>query len=502
MSPATDLSGGAESPVLPAASTTYSHPSTDSPVFNGITANTIFAPPESQTQTATRVHLDLLAALLVAAPSDTAASIANHCILLYTQYVFGTVPMCHEAALRATVSRFFIIPPSDGDDPSEKHALISRHFATNNEWERVGALRSLTLLTSLCAAVTYTVPQSLLPNKHLTGPLFLRAARETLRIYEDYDLEHPDSSSLVIRLFLSSAIQTATGTHGVAFHILSEAGVIAMRMRLYDESSLEGREPVEENLLRNAFWQLYVCDKTALVMKGRPITIHETLFETELTLRTHSRSSVLLFDHGRESNGTGIEDRLLEGFHVIRRLWTMAARVIQAMELNSKRTSDAHTDTESCRESVAQLSEAYFKMITSTNNLPAWVRFPGELPPDVSQDADQHRFEIFQRQRTSYLITLHSIKFLMLKSAIQCNMTEVMGVSPDPLTLAMRQIELGQDFLNILEGLPFLHLQVEGEHCVGRPKDGMHGVLMRIFTRLHCVIGIGREDPTSRQRAA
>ncbi|KAJ6070552.1 hypothetical protein N7467_011871 [Penicillium canescens] len=368
--------------------------------------------------------------------------------------------MCHEASLRATVSRFFI-SASGGDDPTENGAQISRWFAADNEQERIGALRSYTVLTALCAAVTYVLPESLLPNKHLIAPLFLRATRETLRIYEDYDLEHPNSSSLTIRLFLSSAIQIATGTQGVAFHILSEAGLIAMRMGLYDESSLEGREPIEENLLRNAFWQLYVCDKTALVMKARPVTIHESLFETELTLKTHSRSFVPLFEVGWESSGAGIEECLVEGFHVIRRLWAMAARVIQAMESKSRRTWDAHADMEAYRESIWQLSETYFEMITLTN----WPQSPGALSPGVSQDVDQHLSKILQRQRTSYLISLHCIKVFVLNTAIQCNMTEVIGLSAEPLMLAMRQIELAQDFLNILESVPFLYLQAEGEHC-------------------------------------
>ncbi|RYC79088.1 hypothetical protein BFJ63_vAg18032 [Fusarium oxysporum f. sp. narcissi] len=45
-------------------------------------------------------------------------------------------------------------------------------------------------------------------------------------------------------------------------------------------------------------------------------------------------------------------------------------------------------------------------------------------------------------------------------------MAEVVGLSADPLALAMRQIELAQDFLDALENMPFLHLQAEGEHCV------------------------------------
>uniref|UniRef100_A0A0B7KFX2 Uncharacterized protein n=1 Tax=Bionectria ochroleuca TaxID=29856 RepID=A0A0B7KFX2_BIOOC len=136
------------------------------------------------------------------------------------------------------------------------------------------------------------------------------------------------------------------------------------------------------------------------------------------------------------------------------------------MESSSKRPGDARADTEVCHENIARLSEAYFEMIALMSNLPALTRSSGESSSDVNRDSDQHLFDIFQRQRTSYLITLHVIKVLVLNSAIQCKMTEVIGLSADAMTLSMRQIELAQDFLNALESVPFLHLQAEGEPSV------------------------------------
>jgi hypothetical protein len=184
------LPGEAESSLgLPAARRSYWYQSFDILLSSSGTANSQLEASESQSRTALAIHLDLLEGLLVATPSKTPASIADDCIRLYTQYVFGTVPMCHEAALRATAGRFFI-SDSDEDDPSEKRARILRGLAVDDERQRIEALRSLTLPTALCGAVTYVVPEYLLPNKHLTAPLFLRASRETLRIYEDYDLEH------------------------------------------------------------------------------------------------------------------------------------------------------------------------------------------------------------------------------------------------------------------------------------------------------------------------
>ncbi|KAL4981415.1 hypothetical protein BDW68DRAFT_183519 [Aspergillus falconensis] len=446
-----------------------SYLASDSPLSNSVASHPQLELLGSQTQAATRVHLDLLVGLLIATPSQTAASIVDHCLSLYTQYVFGAVPICHEGRLRETADRFFILP-SGADGLADHHARIWRCFAADTERAQVEILRSLTLLTALCADVAYVVPDSLLPDKHLIAPLFLRASRETLRIYEDYDIENPNSFSLSIRMLLSSAIQQATGKKEVAFHILNEAGLLAMKMRLYNESSLAGQEPIEENLLRNAFWQLYVCDKTALVMKTRPVTIHEPLFEGELTLGDHSQNPVPLFDHGQEQTDAGLEYQLLERFHVIRRLWALAARVIQAMALNSRRASGPNSKTETSPENIAQVSEIYFELITLTNDSPASVRLPVESSSGLPHGADQRLQHILQRQRTTYLLNLHSIKVFVLNAAITCGMPEAIGLSAEPLTLATRQIELAQDFLNVLESVSFLHLQVEGEHCVSGPN--------------------------------
>jgi hypothetical protein len=322
------------------------------------------------------------------------------------------------------------------------------------------------MLTALCAAVIHVVPEESVSNKHLTGPLFLRASRSLLKIYEDYDLEHTDSSSMSIRLFHSTAIQSSTGSQQLAFHVLNEAGLIAMRMRLYDETSLQGLEPLEENLRRNAFWQLYVCDKTAMVMKGRPVTIHEALFDTELSLSTKSQNPIALFNHGENPNGTVIEARLLDGFHLVRRLWAMAARLIHQMELSTRNGSIRAAGSMYECDDRKSLSEAYFEMITLANDSSPWARFPTDASIDASESAEEHAFDILYRQRTSFLITVHSIKIFVMRCAILSGMPEVLGLSAEPQSLAMRQVELAQGLLSFLESVPFIHLRTEGEHCV------------------------------------
>ncbi|OJJ01781.1 hypothetical protein ASPVEDRAFT_887137 [Aspergillus versicolor CBS 583.65] len=488
----TDVPGGTEVGEATAATITYSCLAPSSPASYTTRTNALLASPEIQIESAIRVHLDFLVALHAVTLSETPLSIANHCILLYTQYVFGSVPMCQEANLRATAQRFFVLPSTIDDSAQNRAWAFHCLEAGRSETEHVKALRNLTLLTALCAAVTYVVPESLLPHKSLAAPLFLRTSRSMLSVYEDYDLEHPDSSSLTIRMFLSSAIQIATGSRGVAFHILNEACIIAMRMHLYDESALEGKDPVEETILRNAFWQLYVCDKTALVVKDRPVTIHEPLFEGELSLQIRSQHPVSLFDYGQntDNNNAGFEDCLLNGFHVIRRLWTMAARLIQSVESTRERSWDTYPHPRDSSHRAAQLSEAYFEMITLANDPPPGANSAKDSPPSSGPAMPKHLSDILYRQRTSYLVSLHTIKVLVLSSLIESNMTEIIGLSADPLTLAMRQVEQAQDFLNVLESVPFLHLQVEGEQCVScsHPRQREFAICSscrRSFTRAY-----------------
>ncbi|KAF6823834.1 C6 transcription factor [Colletotrichum musicola] len=439
-----------------------------SPLCSGVIAvgsNLLFETPAGQIESAVAIHLRLLSGLATAVPSVSGADIANRCIHLYVRYVFGAFPLCHEATLRASVGRFFI-PLLDARDHAESRGPVTLCFAADSERERIGALRRLTLLTALCASVAYIVPETLMAEKHVVAPLFLRASRETFKIFEDYDLEYPDSCSLGIRHFFSSAIQSATGMYGAASHMLNQAGLVAMKMRLYDESSLEGLDPIEEKLLRNTFWQLYVCDQTALIMKGRPVTIHESLFETEFTLKAQSRCSVPLLIHPECSQGARLEDFLAEGFHIICRLWTMAAHVIHSMEtLSKKRTLDDFLGAENRHEAVARLSHAYFEVITLTVDYSDSAELPEKSSPSIGWEADQHLLDMVQRQRTSCLISLHIIKVQVLHSAVRCGMPDVLGVSSEPLSLVMKQIEAAQDFLYVLESVPFIHLQTEGEHC-------------------------------------
>ncbi|RSM08863.1 hypothetical protein CDV31_008002 [Fusarium ambrosium] len=157
-------------------------------------------------------------------------------------------------------------------------------------------MRAFTLVTALCAMVVSIMPESLLPYRdHLTKP-FLSASREMLSCFEIHDLDCPTSASLTIRMFQSAALQHVTGKANAAFHVHGHAALLAQRLRLYSERSIEQYDALEGQLLRMNFWHLYASDMTAAALQSRPFTLRESLFDEPLTLKSEGPRDVSLLD--------------------------------------------------------------------------------------------------------------------------------------------------------------------------------------------------------------
>ncbi|RSM01783.1 hypothetical protein CEP52_008331 [Fusarium oligoseptatum] len=144
--------------------------------------------------------------------------------------------------------------------------------------------------------VASIMPEILLPYRdHLTEP-FLSASREMLSCFELHDLDCPTSASLTIRMFQSAALQHVTGKANAAFHVHGHAALLAQRLRLYSERSIEQYDALEGQLLRMNFWHLYASDMTAAALQSRPFTLRESLFDEPLTLKSEGPRDVSLLD--------------------------------------------------------------------------------------------------------------------------------------------------------------------------------------------------------------
>ena len=99
-------------------------------------------------------------------PDPALHGVADQCVTLYMNYLFPISPTIHEPSIRA------MVPLLDG--------------TVADGGEDMTALRSRTLLTSLCAVTALTLPASVFPMQEQIGHHFLTASQETLKLHQDY----------------------------------------------------------------------------------------------------------------------------------------------------------------------------------------------------------------------------------------------------------------------------------------------------------------------------
>ncbi|RDW74898.1 hypothetical protein BP6252_06040 [Coleophoma cylindrospora] len=209
------------------------------------------ATPGPTPEWAQSIRDGLLAFMSSALPAVPALDAVNKCIDVYMQYTFPTTPMVHEPTLRASASRFF------------SSTCGSDLFEAQSQQEEIARIQAFSLITALCASVSSVMPDSLLPHRQIIASPCLEASREMLKAIEDYDIENPNSSSIVIRIFHATALQHLTGKTALSYYILGQATLLIRHMRLHSEEALMSHEPLEAQLLRYIFWQLYAADKAS-----------------------------------------------------------------------------------------------------------------------------------------------------------------------------------------------------------------------------------------------
>jgi hypothetical protein len=388
----------------------------------------------------------LFASLSPAVPPLHVMDVVMHCIELYMQYTFAAAPLVHEPSLRASAALFFSEPPSIG------------RVTTSNNSQLVAALRGFALVTALCASVASMMPESLIlyPCHALVKPFF-HASREALRSIEDYDLEHPNSASLTTRVFHSTALQHMTGKHGAAWHVQGQAELIAQSLRLYNEQTIRRYDALEGQLLRMNFWHMYASDHVAAALRHRPCILHESLFDEEFTLQPYPQEDMPLMDPSRSGYDESFERQLQVGFHLFRRVATSAAKLV----LGIRRYGSAEAENDK-----AGLARAYLEYTGLLDDLPHWLHNPNLEPSHAEGEAAMFHKKSFWVQRCTVVVTFHCLRLIILQQCIDSRLWDVVGLYDEPFALSVKKVEIIQDFLQTLDGIPFIYLQVKGEPTV------------------------------------
>ncbi|KAH8896834.1 hypothetical protein GQ53DRAFT_838309 [Thozetella sp. PMI_491] len=357
---------------------------------------------------------------------------------------------------------------------------------------RIRCMRSFGLVTAVCAATSLVHQKCCLHFGDTTGPLFLEAARRMLREYEDHDIQNPDSSSLQIRMLLSTCFQHYAGENALAWHVVSQAGLIARQMCLYTEKAVMQHDPLESTLLRLSFWTLHMADSTAACVQNRGVVLQESLFNTSIDLEEFGLNQVPLIDTDSVYYEEGFERSLLSGFHTMRRLWTVGAKLMLAIRAYGRDGPVEKRDGSSVTENdIQHISELYAEVLGALDTMPPSLQSAISAP--TSENAmEAYRASCYTSQRFRLLSAYHSLKLMMIYQCGQHGLVRALGFREEPAVITMEKIRTARDYIHNLQSVPFHYIKCNGE---------TGAELMRVVGSALLEICQNSPDAQSRQQA-
>jgi hypothetical protein len=405
------------------------------------------------------IHDRLVAAVSLALPESPIEALGTKCVDLYMQYIFPITPIVHEQSLRQNLS--LLRPQCRSLQSPEPQGWITTAEQSVGGMD-LALLQQFALVTAMCAEAASILPFQLFPTGSAVADHFLEASRDTLQLYHDKDVEFPQSSSLVIRYFHGNCTHAA-GNIRLSWYLLGEAIRLAQEMRLYDESSLAGLNPVEALLRRNVFWQLYTGDKSSALLNGRSFTLHDFNHNSKTTLSHTSPEDTPLMDPTREHYTEFFESCMRAGFNMCQRLWSLASDLLLNLKMFqpfSLRLLATQNLTEQQRRA---LMDTYIEYTSLLDDMPEWLRDPEGTQLDETSRYHQTSFAI---QRVNLQVSFQCLRLIILQNFVDHGVPTLLGVVDEPLMIALRKTEIAQDMLNVMQKAPFEALQVNGESCV------------------------------------
>ncbi|KAG7139017.1 hypothetical protein HYQ45_004063 [Verticillium longisporum] len=213
---------------------------------------------------------------------------ARKCIDVFMQYSYPLIPIVQPTNLISSIALLSRPLLPDETTPQSRHS-------SGLSMKSLEEFRAFTLLTALCASIYAGTNSSMFAH------------------FEERDIEHPTSSSLVIRVLQSSAFHCLGKTH-IALYVLSNAHHLALLMRLYDERSFDDMPQPEATIMRAVVWTLYVADKSASVLNHVPSTVQEVCLQEPLTLAYEREGDFGLLSPDMPLFTCSYESRLQAGF--------------------------------------------------------------------------------------------------------------------------------------------------------------------------------------------
>ncbi|KAL4080738.1 fungal-specific transcription factor domain-containing protein [Scleroderma citrinum] len=231
------------------------------------------------------------------------------------------------------------------------------------------------LVMSTIASTLVQVPRSVVPMERSAVKKLARTCFEASRHITVASYDPPSSTHVVIRYF-DCCYHFCTGTDATQHAAFGEAAHIAVTLRMHEEASYEGLNPIESQVRRRAFWLLFGADKSMSILLGRPICLRDedctVHFPKEIDDEYITTSAYLPQPQGKTA--------IVSGLNYISRIFALLGEILVRIRVD-KRSPPRDKFATARLEEVRTL---HTRILETLDHAPPPLRLKRRLPRGVS----------------------------------------------------------------------------------------------------------------------
>lgn len=231
------------------------------------------------------------------------------------------------------------------------------------------------LVMSTIASTLVQVPRSYVPMERSTVKKLARTCYEASRHITVASYDPPSSTHVVIRYF-DCCYHFCTGTDATQHAAFGEAAHIAVTLRMHEEASYGGLDPIESQVRRRAFWLLFGADKSMSLLLGRPICLRDedctVRFPKEIDDEYITTSAYLPQPQGKTA--------IVSGLNYISRIFALLGEILVRIRVDKRSPPRGQFATARLEE----VQSLHTRILATLDHAPPLLQLKGRLPGGLS----------------------------------------------------------------------------------------------------------------------
>lgn len=340
------------------------------------------------------------------------------------------------------------------------------------------------LVMSTIASTLVQVPRSYVPMERAAVRKLAQNCHEASRHISVASYDPPTSMHVVIRYF-DTVYHFCEGHDATSHAAFGEAAHIAVTLRMHEEASYEGLDPIECEVRRRTFWLLFGADKSMSILLGRPICLRDedctVHFPKELDDEYISATAYLGQPPGKTA--------LVSGLNYISRIFALLGEILVRIRVDKRSPPQGHFATARLEE----VQTLHARIMSALVHAPEPLQLKRALPqsssvpkefggagfrqatfaevkdffdnPNASRANASNPFLVMQ---ANLYVTQQLVRFVIEQYRDEL-LTSLHG-SVDESRIAEEREAVASELLNILHSIPIQSIATNGPSLVHKVR--------------------------------